>query len=176
MNEIKKDSDYRGRLVILTSNLENWLKQLNSDFNVPMTNRLAKVVKVFDWSSREGKALLEARNGKYGGKWKNLNAKDFKFVLKIYYPELRMKRTNEVTAEEVLPLYYPGTKGLMFIPLPEWMWDDMNIEEKNAFDLILNEEQKSGVVVKRKSTKKSIKKPVKNKATKKSTKKRTVKR
>jgi hypothetical protein len=120
-----------GRLVILTRTLEQWYHDLNNEFNIPITNRIAKVVKVFDWDTEEGKLLLEERAKT--GKWDKLDPKDFRYVLKIYYPELHIKNTNQVMIEEVVPLYYPGTKNSMFYPVPSWMLQDLVKEEKAVF-------------------------------------------
>jgi hypothetical protein len=127
MDEEKLD----GRLVILTRHLEKWYKELNSEFNVPITNRLAKIVKVFDWGSSEGKLVLKEREKT--GKWEKLNPKDFKFVLKIYYPELRIGKTEKVMIEEIVPQYYPGTEAPMFMLMPDWMLNDLLRGEKSSF-------------------------------------------
>jgi hypothetical protein len=127
-----KDSDFDGRLVYLTRYLEKWYRDLSPEFDVPMSNRLARVIKVFDWNTEEGKLVTEAR--RKTGKWSNkIIAEDFKFVLKIYFPELTFKDKNKVTAPEVVPRYYPGTKMDMFCLLPVWMLKDLNKEEKNLF-------------------------------------------
>jgi hypothetical protein len=128
------DKDLAGRLVYLTRYLEKWYKELNPTFNVPITNRLAKVVKVFDWSTEEGKLLLAEREKT--GKWKSIDPKLFKFVLKVYYPELIIKKSDKVMIEEVVPRYYPGTEGEMFRLLPEWMLKDLVKEEKNSFTIV----------------------------------------
>lgn len=125
--------NFQSRLVILTKHLEKWYKELNSQFNVPITNRLAKVVKVFDWDSDEGKLILRER--KKTGKWDNLDPESFRFVLKVYYPELRLGHTDEVMIEEVVPQYYPGTEAPMFILVPGWMLKDFSREEKDAFKI-----------------------------------------
>lgn len=122
-----------GRLVILTRHLEKWYKELNSEFNVPITNRLAKVVKVFDWESPEGKLVLRER--KKTGKWENINPEDFRFVLRVYYPELRIKQTKKVMIEEIVPQYYPGSEAPMFILMPDWMLKDFLREEKPVFQV-----------------------------------------
>jgi hypothetical protein len=128
------DKDLAGRLVYLTRHLEKWYRDLNPAFNVPIINRLAKIVKVFDWDTEEGKFLLAEREKT--GKWKNIDSKLFKFVLKVYYPELILKKSNKVMIEEVVPRYYPGTEGEMFSLLPEWMLKDLIKEEKNSFTLV----------------------------------------
>jgi len=144
----KQDIELAGRLVYLTVHMDVWLRQVNSKFNVPMANRLAKIVKVFDWETDEGKLLLAEREK--SGKWKNLNPKAFKFVLKIYYPDLKLKDKQGLTVEELVPRYYPGTELFMFDMLPSWMLKDLQKEEKDIFkientDKTINSRSKSNV-------------------------------
>lgn len=155
-----RDLDFKGRLVYLTPHLEKWLRDLNPEFNVPLSNRLAKVIKVFDWDTEEGKALLLAREKT--GKWGSLDPKDFKFVLKVYFPDLIKGDKTGVTIEEIAPKLFPDTKKAMFSLVPTWMLEDMVKEEKEAF-----------LVFSKDSTETRKKEPSK-KTTKKSAKKRTV--
>lgn len=125
-----EDKELDGKLVYLTIHFENWLKQVNPAFNVPMANRLAKVVKVFDWDTEEGRVLLAEREKT--GKWTNLNPKDFKFVLKVYYPELVLKgKLRGFSAQELACRYYPGKEITMFEPLPDALVKELVKEEKN---------------------------------------------
>jgi len=50
-----------GKLVYLTYHVDIWFRELNKEFNIPMANRLAKVVKEFNWNTKEGKLLLKER-------------------------------------------------------------------------------------------------------------------
>jgi hypothetical protein len=130
-----EDKEFFNKWVYLTPHLEHWLKEINSNFNIPMVNRLAKVIKVFDWDTKEGKILLEAREKT--GKWANLVSKDFKFVLKIYYPDMILKDKKGITAEEVMPRFYPGSKLEMFCEVPEWFLKDIKSNRKvEEFSLI----------------------------------------
>lgn len=126
--------DITGRIVYLTRYLEMWYKFRTPSFNVPITNRLAKIIKVFDWDTEEGKTLLEVRERT--GKWKNIESKDFKYVLKVYYPELIINKKDKIMVDEVMPRYYPGTKNELFRLLPEWMLKDIIKEEKNSFTIV----------------------------------------
>lgn len=128
------DKDLNGRLVYLTRHLEMWYKSRMPNFNVPITNRLAKIIKIFDWDTEEGKILIEAR--KKTGKWENIDPKDFKFVLKVYFPELTINKKSKVMVDEVVPQYYPGTKNEMFCLIPKWMLTDLIKEEKNSFSVV----------------------------------------
>lgn len=119
-----------GDLVFMTVHFDAWLKRANPKFNVPMANRLAKVIKVFDWETEEGKTLLKMRMD--SGKWNKLDPKDFKYVLKVYYPDLIMKASKKagMVAEEVCPKFFPGTQLMLFDKVPEWMMSDVLKKEK----------------------------------------------
>lgn len=123
-----------GRLVYLTAHCDVWFHELNPKFNIPMANRIAKVVKIFDWETDEGRLLLAEREKT--GKWGKLNPKAFKYVLKIYCPELKLKNKIGFATEEILPRYYPGTELTMFDLLPDWMLKNLQKEEKDIFKIL----------------------------------------
>ncbi len=110
------DSTLENRLVYLTSHFHTWVKARNPDFNIPMVCRLAKVIKIFDWETKEGKELLSERLK--NGKWKEQDAKDFKYILEIYYPELIKGEKKGVIAPECVPLLNPTTNGPLFEIVP----------------------------------------------------------
>lgn len=128
------DKDFAGRLVYLTTHSDVWFRDLNPKFNVPMANRIAKVVKVFDWETDEGRLLLAEREKT--GKWGKLKPKDYKFVLKIYCPELSIKGKVGFATEEIMPLKYPGTDLSLFTLLPPWMLKSLQKEEKDIFKVL----------------------------------------
>lgn len=127
------DSDLSGKLVFLTVHFDVWLRQVNAKFNIPMANRLAKIVKVFNWNTAEGKLLLKQR--KQTGKWESLNSKEFKFVLKIYCPDLIKDNKKGTITYEVSPKFYPETKLTMFQVIPVWMLKDIQKAEKDIFKI-----------------------------------------
>lgn len=118
-----------GDIVYLTRHYAEWIKMLKGDLDISLIHRIARVVKVLNWRTKEGKLLLEQRVKT--GKWDNLKSKDFKYVLKVYYPDLISKKTEEtgLTAYEVLPLNYPDTDFPLFETYPQHLLDDMNKEE-----------------------------------------------
>jgi hypothetical protein len=128
------DKELAGRLVYLTFHSDVWFRDINPKFNIPMVNRIAKIIKVFDWDTTEGRLLLAEREKT--GKWGKLDPRAFKFVLKIYCPELKLKNKEGIITEEILPIKYPGTELSLFEPLPLWMLKSLQKEEKDAFKLI----------------------------------------
>lgn len=126
------DNILDGSIVYLTIYFDKWFRDRDIKSTAPMVNRLAKIVKIFDWESDEGKLLLEAR--KSNGKWKDLNPEDFKYILKIYYPEL--KNNKGIAIEEISSRYYPGSNNEMFRVLPKSIIDFINKEEKNILKVV----------------------------------------
>lgn len=110
------DFALQNKLVYLTIHFHTWVKDRNPDFNIPMVCRLAKVIKIFDWETKEGKDLLSERLD--NSKWKEQDAKDFKYILEIYYPDLSMGDKKGVIAPECVPLVNPLTKGPLFEVIP----------------------------------------------------------
>jgi len=125
-----EDSELLNRVVFITAHADRWLRDANPRFNIPMANRLARVSKVFDWDTEEGRMLLEAREK--SGKWGKLDPRDFKFVLSIFYPELVNDGQRGMVIEEVMPRRFPGTELELFSPMPAWVLDDILKERKQA--------------------------------------------
>lgn len=125
-----EDKNLLGRLVFLTVHADRWLRTRNEAFHVLMANRIARVIKVFDWETAEGKYLLEQREK--SGKWTDLSPTDFKFVLSIFYPELIRDGVKGLTVEEVLPRGYPGEKTVLFELLPDWMAKELSLEKSKS--------------------------------------------
>lgn len=130
---MNNDRDLSGRLVFLTVHFDVWLRQANPKFNIPMANRLAKIVKILKWNTAEGRLILNEREKT--GKWEQLDSKSFKYVLKIYCPDIVKDNKKGLTTFEVSPKYYPGTKLDMFQVVPVWMLKDLQKEEKNIFNV-----------------------------------------
>lgn len=128
-----EDKDLDGKLVYLTLFYEKWIREVHPEFNIPMVNRLAKVVKVIDWDTDEGRLILNER--KRNGKWDKLKSEDYRFVLNIYYQELAQTRKN-IAIAEMMPRYYPDSKNELFRILPESMITGLLKKEQNAFKVV----------------------------------------
>lgn len=122
-----------GKLVYLTLFYEKWIREVHPEFNIPMVNRLAKVIKVIDWDTDEGRLILNER--KRNGKWDKLKSEDYRFVLNIYYQELAQTRKN-IAIAEMVPRYYPDSKNELFRILPESMITGLLKKEQNAFKVV----------------------------------------
>jgi len=128
-----EDKDLDGKLVYLTLFYEKWIREVHPEFNIPMVNRLAKVIKVIDWDTDEGRLILNER--KRNGKWDKLKSEDYRFVLNIYYQELAQTRKN-IAIAEMVPRYYPDSKNELFRILPESMITGLLKKEQNAFKVV----------------------------------------
>jgi len=118
------DQELFGHLVFLTPHADSFIRETNPGFtttNIILVNRIARVAKVFDWNTAEGKYLLKEREKT--GKWEKLNrkSKDYKFVVTIYYPELEKNDKQGIMVDQVMPRYHPSTKQPLFEPVPKWM-------------------------------------------------------
>jgi len=124
-NDKQKIEINKGDVVYLTRHYAEWMKMLKGDLDISLIHRIAKIVKVLDWDTEEGKALLQQRE--YTGKWENINSKDFKYVLKIYYPDLIPPRGKKsgLSGYEVLPRNFPNTEYPLFDIYPKHLLDDI---------------------------------------------------
>jgi len=168
------DKDLLNTLVFLTVHAERWLRDANPKFSIPLSNRIARVAKVFDWDTDEGKILLAAREKT--GKWGNLKVRDYKFVLSIYYPELIKDGRHGLIVDEMMPRMYPDTDFELFSPLPDWMLEDLRAEKVgDAFTLVpdVKGENKKGKTV---DASKDVGKPGASTAKRRKVSKKTVKR
>jgi hypothetical protein len=98
-----------------------------------MVNRLAKVVKVLNWDTEEGKLILQERQKT--GKWEKLNSEEYKYILDIYYPELVKTRKN-ISISELVPRYYPESKDELFSILPNSIITGLLKKEQNTFKIV----------------------------------------
>jgi len=128
-----ENKDLDGKIVYLTLFYDKWIREVHPEFNIPMVNRLAKVVKILDWETDEGKLVLSER--KRNGKWDKLKPEDYRFVLDIYYPELALTRKT-IAISEMVPRYYPDSKDELFKILPDIMITGLLKKEQNMFRVV----------------------------------------
>lgn len=124
------EDEFLGRLVYLTAYYDQWIHERNKMFKIAMINRIAKVIKVLDWGTEEGKLILEERER--SGKWKDLESKDFKYILKVFHPDITYNNIKGISAEEMVPRFYPKTEYIMFDLIPESMLKVMLQTQKEA--------------------------------------------
>ena len=112
-----------GEMVVLTAAYERHLMAANPLLRYTMSNRLAKIEEIFDWESPKGKKIKAARLKTNAAKWSKLPLEDCRYVLSIYYPELKGRQGQNGVAERGMPSFSkdPETGEAYFIKVPEWM-------------------------------------------------------
>lgn len=117
MSDIKEND-----LVFLTMSAHAWICRNNASFSIPYSGRFARVIKVLDWDTEEGKAVLRARtDGAFAGKWGEYDVRDFKYILDVYLPEMYAKESKipGVVVPVVLPLHSPKDNSVLFEKMSE---------------------------------------------------------
>lgn len=133
------DQDLSGRLVYVTPLADALLRESNPGFasqSIVLANRIARVAKVFDWESEEGKILLRERDKT--GKWKSKDPRAYKFVISIFYPDLVNGNKKGMIVDEVMPRNHPTLKEPLFELLPDWLQGELVelISNKRTFTLV----------------------------------------
>lgn len=114
-------SDFQvGDYVFLTRASELWMRRVRPQAPVLfLTGRLARVAKVLDWGSEEGRMVWESR--KENQKWANIdNPEDYRYVLDIYFPELpsgEKKGEFGLVLPDSVPSHYKAQDGTDPMPL-----------------------------------------------------------
>lgn len=120
-----------GDVVFFTRHYAEWLREINPKLDITLIHKIAKIIKIIDWETDEGRAILKEREAT--GKWKKLNSKDFKYILRVYHPDIvgKDKKNPGVIAYEVLPKNYPGLKedAPLFDLYPKTLLEDIFSED-----------------------------------------------
>ena len=146
-----------GDLVYLTLAAHEWIVRKNPDLNFPVNGHLARISKVFEWDTEEGKMILEERKKVAG--WRELDPREFRYILNAYFPELiGGKKSQGAILPLVLPESYPGKPGTpMFGSVPKSMLKDMMSDETAKI-----EKKTGGKSVSRRTSGKRVAKPRKS--------------
>lgn len=127
-----------GDLVFLTSAFENYMYEKYPKITIPFVNRLAKVEEIIDWESEKGKKIKKARE--MSGKWKNLSIEENKYILSIYYHDLKGKKGESGIVERGVSMFrfHPKTNHVFFEKVPGWIFKLIK-EKCEIFDVELKE-------------------------------------
>jgi hypothetical protein len=130
-----------GDVVYFTKHYAEWMLEGNPNLDLSLIHRIARVAKIMDWETEEGKLILAEREKTR--KWGNLDSKSFCYVLKVYFPEIIGGKSKEsgIASYEVLPLNYPGTDFPMFAEYPKKILEELTGDN---FDNPFKVEQKEG--------------------------------
>jgi hypothetical protein len=107
-----------GDLVFLTKAYEDYFRQRNpTAVHIFLTNRLAKIEKIIDWESEDGKKIKKARID--SGKWEGLPLEDSRYLLSIYFHDLVGRKGQQgVVSKECLFKEDPQKKEAFFVKVP----------------------------------------------------------
>ena len=132
-----------GDLVFLTQDYENYIYERNPRMTIPtehrpagikLVNRLAKIEEIIDWDAPKGQKLLELR--KKSGKWKDLPIMDCKYIVSVYYHDLKGRNGENGVAERGQPMFShdPVTGVPFFVQVPDWVLKEI-LKKCETFDI-----------------------------------------
>jgi len=127
-----------GDLLFLTADYDKYVRGKHKDLKIILTNRLAKLEEIIDWSSPKGKIIKEAREK--SGKWENLPIEECKYLITIYYHDLKGRKGQSGVTERCIPLFrtHPRTNEPFFLKAPDWVYKDI-MSKCQSFDVQLKE-------------------------------------
>ena len=94
-----------GDVVYITMAGQDFIARNKPDFSVNIAGRLARIHDIYDWKTPRGKSLLAERAK--SPKWVNLKSEDYKYVLVIYYPDLKKDDVLGISIAELFPEHHP---------------------------------------------------------------------
>lgn len=139
MNNIPESDVKPGDLLMLTEAYDAFVRSRNPKLNLILTNRIAKLESVIDWTSPEGALLKEARVK--SGKWVNLPLEENRYVISVFYPDVAGRGGKVGVAERGVSVfrYHPETRAPFFLKMPEWVSKELtkgcekfSVEKKQA--------------------------------------------
>lgn len=102
----------KGDLVYLTVAAQDFLARNRGDsFNINVVGRLGYISEVYDWNSTRGKDILKKREAA-SKTWSKLKSRDFKYVVVVLYPELKVPNQEQqgMAIPEILCEFHPMAK------------------------------------------------------------------
>ena len=106
------DTYKKGDMVYLTVAAQDFLARNRGDsFNINVVGRLGYISEVYDWDSARGKDILKKRESA-SKTWSKLKSRDFKYVVVVLYPELKVpdQEHQGMAIPEILCEFHPMAK------------------------------------------------------------------
>lgn len=127
-----------GDLVLLTGAFNAYFHKKHPESKLCLTNRLAKCEEIIDWGSEKGQMIKAARLK--SGKWKNLPLEDNKYIISIFYHDLKGREGKKGVVERGVPMFqvHPKTGVPFFEKVPDWMLKEI-MKKCEEFDVELKE-------------------------------------
>jgi hypothetical protein len=127
MTKIITEKDFKeGDIVFITMAGQDWMNRNVTGSGIPVSGRLGVIHEKISWKSKKGRELLKKRID--SKEWDPQEAEDRKFVLRIYFPELKVDEREGMVSIENLPLYHNSVedkKVPLFLPYYDSMIVDM---------------------------------------------------
>ena len=125
-----------GDLLFITSHFDKYVREKNPKLTVSLVNRLAKLEEIIDWSSDKGRRIEQARF--MSGKWKDLPMEDCKYVISIFYHDIKGRHGEMGVAERGVPMFKnnPKTGDPFFEKVPDWIFKEI-LKKCETFDVEL---------------------------------------
>lgn len=120
------DEDLKpGDLLFLTRTFEKYFFEKNPKSRLSIVNRLAKLEEILDWSSEKGRIIKKARIA--SGKWANLPIEENRYILSIYYHDLKGRNNERGVVERGVPMfrYHPQSREPFFEKVPKWIYKEI---------------------------------------------------
>lgn len=130
-----------GDLIFLTRNYNEYFHSKKRVSDIVLTNRLAKIEEIIDWNSDKGKKIKAARIE--SGKWADLSLEDCRYLISIYYPELKGRKGQLGVVERGVPMFQcnPKTGQAFFEKIPDWLFKEI-LKKCEAFEIVPGKDNK----------------------------------
>jgi len=114
---------HEGQIVYLTKHFHTFLKAKAPDIQIQVVGRIARIVKIIDWDTDEGRKIKAARESIEAWKdpQKSNMVEDYKYLLDILYPEIDYKGKGLIHPEVVPEYLSIDSKQRLFEPYPPKM-------------------------------------------------------
>jgi len=114
-----------GDLFFLTKHFDAYMRKKHPTLSVLLTNRIAKLEEIIDWNTEKGRNIRLVREKT--GKWKDLNQDDCKYVMSIFYHDLRGRNGQPGVIERGVAMFQndPETGQPFFEPMPDWVFKEI---------------------------------------------------
>lgn len=124
----------QGDLVFLTVAYERYMYERNPNIQISFVNRLARIEDIIDWESPRGQKIKRMRLS--SGKWDGLPLEDNKYLLSIYYHDLKGRNGQNGVIESSVPSFskHPKTGDCLFVKVPDWIYRQL-MSKCQTFDV-----------------------------------------
>jgi hypothetical protein len=92
---------------------------------------------IIDWESEKGQNIKKVRES--NEKWKNLPLEDNKYILSVYYHDIKGRKGESGVVERgSFFRYHPKTKKPFFVKVPDWIYKNIRAN-CDSFEVIIKD-------------------------------------